>query len=169
MAKVSWREVILVGLVIATIIGVYYFFLAPTPPGAPVWSFEGWYQNDVLVEEAALVGQPVTLKLKVTGVAPISAGSLKVEIKKDVRLWYDAPVHSEAFTIALAPGAEQLIETTFTPDEATDGVAEYYFKLYWNERAIYDPQTRGARHGLLVLERAPVSFEEAEFEGLGPE
>jgi len=166
MPEVPWREITLIGGVIAVLIIVYYFFLAPVPPGAPGWSFEGWYQNDIRVD-TALVDQPVTLKLKLTGAAPMSAGTLRVEIKKDVRLWWDVVAHTETVPIALGPGAVQIVEVTFTPDEGTDGVAEYFFKLYWNEKVVWDPQARGARYGLKVTEAAPLTFHEVEFEGYG--
>jgi len=149
--ELPWRELTLIGGLIAFLVLVYSFILAPTPPGAPSWSFAGWYQNDTLVE-TAVENQPVTLKLKLTGTMPMSAGTLRVEIKKDVRWWFDTTVKSEpeSISIALAPGAVQMVEVTFTPDEPTDGVAEYFFKLYWNDKVLWDPQTRGERYGLKV-------------------
>jgi len=177
MPELTWREIVAGGVFFLILFVGYYLFLPflprlpwqppVTPVGAPTWSFVGWYQEGVMVTEA-IVNVPVTLKIKLVGVTPSSIGTLRIEIRKDIRFATDVTVHTDSKSISLMPDQETIIETTFTPDKVTDGIAEYFFKLYWNEVIIYDPKTREERFGLKVVEpMIEVEYVEAEFEGIG--
>jgi len=159
-----WTTILTIAVVIVIAAMLFLIVIPYTPLGQPAWQFKGWWQFGVQVE-TAVVNQPVTLKLEITGGA-ISVGVLNIEIKKDIPNAYDEIVHTESKPIALFFGQTMTIETTFTPDKPTDtGVREYYFKIYMNGVPIYDPTTPGQRYGLKVTGAPPVSYSGGEFEG----
>jgi hypothetical protein len=49
------------------------------------------------------------------------AGSIVVKIRKDVRLWPDADFAVSTIPVVIAGGDQEVIDITFTPDEATHG------------------------------------------------
>jgi len=171
-----WQEIVAVGVVLIAIIialtlvipYLYPSWLpgAPPPVGAPSWQFKGWWQFNKQVT-TAIVDQPVTLKLEIVGQA-VTVGTLKIEIRKDIPWysgWKDVTVHTDSKTLSLVLGQSIEVETTFTPNQPTDGgVREYFFKLYWNDICIFDPTTPGQRYGLKVTTET-IIYGEGEFEG----
>jgi hypothetical protein len=172
----TWKEVVAIGaVIIIVLLGValilpYIWPLPwgrPPPLGAPSWQFKGWWQFGRQVD-TAIVGQPVTLKIEIIGQA-VSIGTLGIEIRKDIILWFDVTVHTDSKTLTLVAGQNVTVETTFVPDAPTGSlpgnVREYFFKLYWNGICIYDPATAGQRYGLHATSGAPVTYSGGEFEG----
>jgi len=127
--------------------------------GLPVMGFEGWWVGNALVVSKSDGRYWVdwnttsTLKLAVTSGEYVLSGKLTVEIKKDYFGKPDPSVLKRDFSINLQPWQDQVVDVTFTPNEATSASGtcrEYFFKLYWNDQVFYDPCIPLSRYGLGV-------------------
>lgn len=114
----------------------------------------GWYRNGVLLagdNPTIKLGESATLMLEVYGGEKGLVGKLTVEIKKDIIAQPDTVFSTQNFSVYLEPKMSKVVSVIVKPDQATEGsLREYFFKLYWNGRAFYDPTVPLSRFGLHV-------------------
>lgn len=141
-----------------------YFLVLPRVI-APTVTFKGWYQNGVEVSTAK-VNVPVTLQLVVSHGSQIE-GTLKVEIREDLKETTDKAIATREYGINLPSGEDtQTVEISFTPTSETKGISMgYFYRLSWNDKLFYDPKDRQSREQLTVSKEAEGLQFSQEFDG----
>lgn len=91
------------------------------------------------------VGTVVEVYIRIRVVGSAMSGTLKVEIRKDIPYGIDVTVKTLNQWISKSPGEYWIHMGSFQASELTDGFRQYYDKVWFEEKLIFDPTDPNTR------------------------